>query len=69
MTSAATSRQSQPDPAVLAAELISQHVADVVEFLNEQPPKMVAGIVAHLPFDIAVDVLDHPSRGQALQAA
>ncbi len=54
-----TSRRICPDPAVLAAELSTQHVADLVEFLNEQPAKMVAEIVAHLPFDIAVDVLEH----------
>lgn len=60
MTSDGTSRRIQPDPAVLAAELISQHAADVVEFLNEQPPKRLAGIIAHLPFDVALDVLNHP---------
>ena len=60
MTSIGRSCQIQSDPAILAAELISQHVADVVEFLNEQPPNMVAAIVAHMPFDFAVEVLDDP---------
>lgn len=56
----ATSPQIEPDPAALTAELVSRQVADVVDFLNEQPPQRVAGIVARLPFDIAVEVLDHP---------
>ena len=66
MKSIEASRQSQPDPAVLATELEVQHVADIAELLHEQSPKMVAAIVAHLPFDVVVDILDHPQfKGSA----
>lgn len=60
MTDVHAVRGNAPDPAVLAAALIPQHVADIVEVLNEQPPETVSRLLAHLPFDLAVEVLDHP---------
>ena len=38
----------------------SLHVADIVAILNEQPPETVARVFAHLPFDVAVELLDQP---------
>jgi magnesium transporter len=49
------------DPALFAAALTQQHVADVVEVLNEQPPQTASQVLAQLPFDLAVEVLDHPN--------
>jgi magnesium transporter len=60
MTDVRTLRDIGQDPALLAEALTSQHAADVVEVLNEQPPELVCRLVARLPFDLAVEVLDHP---------
>jgi magnesium transporter len=51
---------TDPDPVLLAAALRPQQVADVVQLLNDQSPVIVSQVVGHLPFDLAVEVLDHP---------
>lgn len=48
------------DPAELAGMLTSMRSADVAERLSELPPEAAARIVAALPFDLAVQVLDAP---------
>jgi magnesium transporter len=47
-------------PAVVAASLADQHVADVVELLNGEPVETAAEIIGLLPRDQAVAVLDQP---------
>jgi len=47
-------------PAELAARLSDQHVADVAEALNRQPPEVAAATLALLPRERAVEVLDDP---------
>lgn len=48
------------DPAELAGMLASMRSADVADRLSELPPEAAARIVAALPFDLAVQVLDEP---------
>lgn len=55
-----TLRGIESDPALLAASLVPRHVADIVEVLNEQSPHIVSRVLTLLPFDLAVEVLDHP---------
>jgi magnesium transporter len=45
---------------MLLAELIGEHVADIVARLNEEELEHAAGLLAHLPFERAVEVLDRP---------
>jgi magnesium transporter len=49
-----------PVDAVLFAEVVGEHVADIVARLNEEALEDAAGVVAHLPFERAVEVLDRP---------
>jgi magnesium transporter len=60
MTHARTPAEMAPHAAVLAAELAPLHVADIVEVLNEQTPETVTRVFAHLPFEVAVELLDQP---------
>jgi magnesium transporter len=48
------------DPAAFAAELAHQHIADIVEILNEQEPAGASDVLVHLPPERAVEVLDQP---------
>jgi magnesium transporter len=48
------------DPAVLADTLLRQHVADNVEALNHLDPQAGAAVLARLPADRAVEILDQP---------
>ena len=51
----------RPEPAaVLAAGLGLEHVADVVELLNEQPLEVGAELLARLPLERAAEILDQP---------
>ena len=52
-------------PAVVAASLADQHVADVVELLNVEPIETAAEIVSLLSRDQAVAVLDQPELERA----
>lgn len=46
------------DPATIAAALANEHVADIVEALNQHEPEESAAILDHLPLDLAVNVFD-----------
>ena len=46
--------------AVLAASLIGEHVADIVETLNKLEPSQAADVVRLLPRDVAIEILDKP---------
>ncbi|WP_420101144.1 magnesium transporter [Bosea sp. (in: a-proteobacteria)] len=49
----------------LARTLTQEHVADIVETLNEQDNASVARILLELPFERAVEVLDQPELAEA----
>jgi magnesium transporter len=53
------------DPRALTAKLANEHVADIVEILNRQPPAVASEILDLLPFERAVDVLDQPGLAGA----
>ena len=44
----------------LAASLAGEHVADIVETLNDQDAETAAAVLLALPFERAVEVLDQP---------
>lgn len=44
----------------LAASLAGEHVADIVETLNDQDAATAAAVLLTLPFERAVEVLDQP---------
>ena len=44
----------------LAQTLAQEHVADIVETLNDQDDATIAHVLAELPFERAVEVLDQP---------
>lgn len=60
MTAIRAARAKALDPVASAAALAPQHVADIVDVLNRQAPEIVSQILVHLPFDVAVEVLDQP---------
>jgi len=47
-------------PPMLAADLLQHHVADNVEFLNTLPDEEAAALIARLPIERAVEILDQP---------
>jgi magnesium transporter len=52
----------------LAQTLAREHIADIVETLNDQGEDMVAAVLLALPFDRAVEVLDQPELAAASEA-
>ncbi|UZF92554.1 magnesium transporter [Bosea sp. NBC_00550] len=52
----------------LAQTLAQEHVADIVETLNEQDEATIAHVLAELPFDRAVEALDQPEFTAAAEA-
>ncbi|QEL23217.1 magnesium transporter [Bosea sp. F3-2] len=52
----------------LAQTLAQEHVADIVETLNEQNEATIAHVLAALPFERAVEVLDQPEFTAAAEA-
>src|SRR6476660_7709134 len=48
------------NPASLAASMIEERAADIVEALNDMPPDLAVAVLLHLPPDRAVEVLDQP---------
>lgn len=52
--------QAGADPAVLAARIARQHVADIVEILNGLPPETAAGILAFLTHEQTLEVFEYP---------
>ena len=53
-------REANLDPAALAAELASRHVADIVDVLNGKPLATASRILAHLPIERVAEVFDEP---------
>ena len=49
----------------LAQTLAQEHVADIVETLNEQDAATVADVLLAMPFERAVEVLDQPEFAEA----
>ena len=60
MNDTLTSRDGVFNAAVLAASLVGEHAADIVEILNKLKPSDAAEVVRLLPRDAAIDVLDKP---------
>jgi magnesium transporter len=56
---------SRLDALLLATDLAGEHVADIVDFLNEQPTEDAAEILDRLPPERAVEVLDYPGLNEA----
>jgi magnesium transporter len=54
------SLQILPDPTVIAAEMASYHVADVVEALNALRPELAARVLENMPIDRVTDILEQP---------
>jgi magnesium transporter len=57
--------EAEIDPAVFAATLVPNHVADNVEALNQLPPEKAAAVLPHLPRERAIDILDQPGLNEA----
>jgi magnesium transporter len=55
-----SAREADLDPAVVAARLELQHVADIVDALNQMPLPVASRILAHLPPEQAAEILDEP---------
>ena len=53
---------------VVAKTLAEEHVADIVEMLNEQDSATIAHILQEMPFERAVEVLDQPELTDAAEA-
>jgi magnesium transporter len=49
-----------PDPAAIAAEMATYHVADVVEALNALSPEVAASVLENMPIDRVTDILEQP---------
>jgi magnesium transporter len=49
----------------LACTLAQEHIADIVETLNDQDTATIAGVLVALPFERAVEVLDQPELADA----
>jgi magnesium transporter len=49
-----------PDPSVIAGEMATYHVADVVEALNALSPELAASVLEAMPIDRATDILEQP---------
>jgi len=52
----------------LACTLAQDHIADIVETLNDQDTGTVANVLLDLPFERAVEVLDQPELVEAAEA-
>ncbi len=47
------------------AQLAEQHIADIVELLNQMPPEAAADVLVRLPLERAAEVLDQPGLDDA----
>jgi magnesium transporter len=65
MNETTTDTEEMVDPAALAARLVDELPADIVEALNEQIPQVAAAVLQNLPLETAVGVLDTPSLRDA----
>jgi magnesium transporter len=57
---AAAKADDMANPAFLAASMIEERAADIVEALNDMPPELGVAVLLHLPPDRAIEVLDQP---------
>ena len=57
---AAAKADDMANPAFLAASMIEERAADIVEALNDMPPELTVAVLLHLPPDRAIEVLDQP---------
>src|SRR6476661_10009624 len=48
------------DPTELAAALVQEHVADIVERLNVEPLERASAVLSAMPLERAAEVLDEP---------
>lgn len=60
MTDTAAAPPGAFDPHVLASRLSRDHIADNVEVINQLAPAEAAAVIALLPAEIAVEILDKP---------
>lgn len=60
MTDTHAAREGAFNAAVLAASLIGEHAADIVETLNKLPSPDAADVVRLLPREVAIEILDKP---------
>jgi magnesium transporter len=65
---AAAKADDMANPVFLAASMIEERAADIVEALNDMPPELAVAVLLHLPPDRAIEVLDQPGleRGPEL---
>ena len=64
MQDARNPRVMPVDP-LLFAEVVDEHVADIVARLNDEDIEAVAGVLAHLPIDRTIEVFDRPELDRA----
>jgi magnesium transporter len=57
---AAAKADDMANPAFLAASMIEERAADIVEALNDMPPELAVAVLLHLTPDRAIEVLDQP---------
>jgi magnesium transporter len=57
---AAAKADDMANPAFLAASMIEERAADIVEALNDMPPELAIAVLLRLPPDRAIEVLDQP---------
>jgi magnesium transporter len=57
---AAAKADDMANPAFLAASMIEERAADIVEALNDMPPELTVAVLLHLLPDRAIEVLDQP---------
>jgi magnesium transporter len=57
---AAAKADDMANPVFLAASMIEERAADIVEALNDMPPELAVAVLLHLPPDRAIEVLDQP---------
>jgi len=55
---AAAKADDMANPAFLAASMIEERAADIVEALNDMPLELAVAVMLHLPPDRAIEVLD-----------
>src|ERR1700739_4344705 len=57
---AAAKADHMVDPTSLAASMIDERSADIVEALNDMPSELAVTVLLYLPPDRAIEVLDQP---------
>ena len=57
--------ETLPDPAAIAAEMASYHVADVVEALNALSPELAASVLEHIPLKHLLQYVSQLTLGKS----